>query len=164
MRLRVLMAMGLFSHYFKVIIDWRLGNLERALSHLEGIVSLLEDTITKATGRAKAHAAVLTDLYTLLTRMHLQAGHVEDAMLVIIRANKSLHINKLRGFAGLDIGTAHLIRAGIVAGRLLDGGGTATLVVRTTVESGDKGQKQSNRGRREAKVIPFPRAREINLP
>lgn len=172
--LRVLVSMGLFLRYFKVIVDWRLGDLDCAVSHLEGMVSLLEDTVTKpdkrtrVDGQMKAHATILADFYALLTRIYLQAGHVDDAMLVIIRANKTLYINRLRGFAGLDVGTAHLIRAGIVAGRLLDGGGTATLVVRTTVESGHETHRRSDedggRERREAKVIPFPRVGEINLP
>ena len=80
--------------------------------------------------------AVLTKLvtmvlYTVLARAYLHAGHIDDAMLVVIRAKKSMGIDRLGGLAELDAKTAHLVRAGLAAGRLLDGGGLATMFVKS---------------------------------
>jgi hypothetical protein len=52
-------------------------------------------------------------------------------MLVVLRAKKHLDCERLPEMARLDAKTAHLVRAGLAAGRLLEGGGLATLYVKS---------------------------------
>ena len=106
---------------------------------------------------------VLQELYTLLARMYLYSGHIDGALLLIVRVRKVLGIDRLPALPELDVKTAHLVRASIAAGKLLDGNSLATLVVKTVVlEPQDNKSKLSPRGRQaarrgDAKVIPFPR-------
>ncbi|MCX6123188.1 MAG: hypothetical protein NTV34_00315, partial [Proteobacteria bacterium] len=78
---------------------------------------------------------VLEDFYTLLVRAYLHGGHIYDAMMVILRAKKQLGMDRLPALARLDAKTAHLVRAGLAAGKLLDGGGLATLFVKSNSET-----------------------------
>lgn len=126
----VLLPQGLMARGVRAAIDWRLGNFDSAISQVEGLVGANEEYYKeKPTSRARRR--VLEDLYTVLARAYLHAGHIDDAMLVVIRAKKSMAIDRLAGLAELDAKTAHLVRAGLAAGRLLDGGGLATMFVKS---------------------------------
>jgi hypothetical protein len=120
---------GLLSRFVRAAIDWRLGNFDAAISEVEVIIMCLETCEQPAAGRSRQR--VLVDLYTLVTRAYLHVGRIDDAMLTVIRAKKSIGVERLPGLAELNSKTAHLIRAGLSAGRLLDGGGLATLFVKT---------------------------------
>lgn len=126
----VLGPQGLVSRSVRAAIDWRLGNFDSAITQLEGLVGANEVYYRKRpTGRARRR--VLEDFYTVLARAYLHAGHIDDAMLVVIRAKKTMGVDRLAGLAELDAKTAHLVRAGLAAGRLLDGGGLATMFVKS---------------------------------
>lgn len=127
----VLLPQGLMTRSIRAAIDWRLGHFDAAISQVEGLVSAGEECY-KACPTSRARRRVLEDLYTVLTRAYLHAGHIDDAMLVVIRAKKTMAIDRLGGLAELDAKTAHLVRAGIAAGRLLDGGGLAAMFVKSS--------------------------------
>ena len=126
----VLLPQGLLARSVRTMIDWRLGNFDSAISQMESLVGSSEEYL-RLKPNALTRKRVLEDLYTVMTRAYLHAGHIDDAMLVVIRAKKSLNIDRLSGLAELDSKTAHLVRAGLAAGRLLDGGGLATLFVKS---------------------------------
>ena len=126
----VLLPQGLMTRSIRAAIDWRLGNFDAAIAQLEGLVGATEEYYRERTG-SRARRRVLEDFYTVLARAYLHAGHIDDAMLVVIRAKKSMAIDRLGGLAELDSKTAHLVRAGLAAGRLLDGGGLATMFVKS---------------------------------
>ena len=128
---RVLLPHGLLTTGMRAAMDWRMGNLDRAIAQLEGLIGYLEEPTPSRLSRLSKRM-VLADLYSLMARAYLRGGHVDDAMLVIIRAQNSLDVKRLRGIGELDAKTAHIVRAGIAAGRLLDGGGLATMLVRST--------------------------------
>ena len=125
----ILSPLGLLSRFVRAAIDWRLGNFDSAVFQLEFLVLRLEVAFTRHP-KSRQIRIVLEDFYTLLVRSYLHGGHIDDAMLVIIRAKKSLDCDRLPDLARLDSKTAHLVRAGLAAGRLLDGNGLATLYVR----------------------------------
>lgn len=127
----VLVPQGLLARSVRAAIDWRLGNFDSAIAQIEGLAGANEDYF-KQKVHARARRRVLEDLYTVLARAYLHAGHIDDAMLVVIRAKKSLGLDRLSGLAELDAKTAHLVRAGLAAGRLLDGGGLATMFVKSS--------------------------------
>ena len=159
--LRVLLARGLFARFVRAAVEWRLGNFSCAVLQLESVVTALEKTMTVQL-RQTVQGKVLSDLYTLLARMYLYGGHIDAALLLIMRVHKVLGIDRLPGLPELDAKTAHLVRASIAAGRLLDGNGLATLVVKTAVFDPNVGKsKQTPADKRtaprgKAKVIPFP--------
>lgn len=126
----VLAPCGLLARALRAAIDWRLGNFDSAIVQVEGIVAILENVVQKSPSR-RSPRTVLGDLYTLLARAYMHAGHIDDAMSVVIRAKKSINIERLPGMMEMDAKTAHLVRAGLAAGKLLDNGGMATLFVKT---------------------------------
>jgi hypothetical protein len=126
----ILSPQGLLSRFVRAAIDWRLGNFDSAVFQLEFLVMRLEVAFTRHP-KSRHIRIVLEDFYTLLVRSYLHGGHIDDAMLVVIRAKKSLDCDRLPDLARLDAKTAHLVRAGLAAGRLLDGNGLATLYVRS---------------------------------
>lgn len=126
----VLVPQGLMARSIRAAIDWRLGHFDSAIAQLEGLVGATED-YTRERPNSRVRRRVLEDFYTVLTRAYLHAGHIDDAMLVVIRAKKSMSIDRLPGLAELDAKTAHLVRAGLAAGRLLDGQGLATMFVKS---------------------------------
>lgn len=125
----VLAPYGYLSRFVRAAIDWRLANFEAAIAEVEAIIFGLE--LHTQDLRNSRQRRVLEDLYTLATRAYLHVGRIDDAMLQVIRAKKSIGVERLPGLADLNAKTAHLIRAGLSAGRLLDGGGLATLFVKT---------------------------------
>jgi hypothetical protein len=179
----VLLPQGLLTRSIRAAIDWRLGNFDAAIAQLEGIVGANEDYFKDAP-QSRSRKRVLEDIYTVLTRAYLHSGHIDDAMLVIIRAKKCLGIERLGGLAEIDAKTAHLVRAGLAAGRLLDGGGLATMFVKTTATTDQDQTKQALPPKRQggsvrdtgqtspvvnaddgAKIIPFkPRVRRSDGP
>jgi hypothetical protein len=97
-------------------------------------------------------------------------------MLVVLRAKKTLDCDRLPELARLDAKTAHLVRAGLAAGRLLDGGGLATLYVKAadpapvstnkskhaaktpTITQRQGATARNQEGLRSSNIIPFPKA------
>ena len=128
---RVLFPHGLLTMSFRAGIEWQLGNLDRSISSLESLIGFLEEAPKHRMG-SKSYRLVIANYYSMMARAYLQRGHVDDAMLVIIRANNSLGIQRLRRLSELDAKTAHIVRAGISAGRLLDHGNLATMMVRSS--------------------------------
>ena len=126
----ILSPQGLLSRFVRAAIDWRLGNFDSAVFQLEFLVTRVENALTR-NPKSRHIGIVLEDFYTLLVRAYLHGGHIDDAMLVVLRAKKHLDCDKLPELARLDAKTAHLVRAGLAAGRLLDGSGLATLYIKS---------------------------------
>ena len=165
---RVLLPMGLLARSVRVAIDWRLGHFDVAIAQAEEVVSHVEDYYSKKAG-CSIRKRVLGDLYTILTRSYLHAGHIDEAMQVILRAKKHLGVERLTGLADLDAKTAHLVRAGLAAGKLLEGGGLATMFVKSTPKASQPSSKRQGATREDkshssdstgedhgAVIIPFP--------
>lgn len=169
----VLLPQGLLSRAFRAGVDWRLGNFDAAIVQLEFLVSRCEEYYQQRT-RSRARKSVLEDYYAILIRAYLHSGHIDDGMMVVLRAKKALRCERLPGLPRLDAKTAHLVRAGLAAGRLLDGGGLATLFVKSSALESPEAQeplksppiprqgasahplKHGEHRGRGAKIIPFP--------
>jgi len=149
----VLSPLGLLSRFVRVAINWRLGHFDVAISDVEDVITRLEEEF-KAHKKNNSRRRILGDLYTLLTRALLHVGRMDDAMLVILRAKKTINIDRLPGLSQLNSKTAHLIRAGLSAGRLLDGGGLATLFVKAPIAEKPKSQKRLAISRKGASKSP----------
>ena len=178
----ILSPQGLLSRFIKAAIDWRLGNFDAAVFQLEFLVTRVENAFSRHQ-KSRHIRIVLEDFYTLLVRAYLHGGHIDDAMLVVLRAKKSLGCDRLPELARLDAKTAHLVRAGLAAGRLLEGGGLATLYVKsaetpnTTASSSGSNKKKPTIPYRQgasaqdvgttvpktpgSNIIPFPTPRHV---
>ncbi len=160
---------ALLGQAMRSALDARTGRTDRAAAGFEGIIGALEECAAKGLVRRHRRAA-LEELYGAACRSYLRGGHIDDCAQAIIRANKSLSIERVPGLADFDIRCAHIVKAGIAAGRLLGENGLATLMV--TAETHIKGDTaktvKSVRARKpvrlnkpaapsgEAKIIPFP--------
>ena len=158
----VLLPQGLMTRSLRAAIDWRLGNFDAAIAQFEGLVGANEEYY-KSSPRSRSRRRVLEDLYTVLARAYLHAGHIDDAMLVVIRAKKSMGIDRLGGLAELDAKTAHLVRAGLAAGRLLDGGGLATMFVKSSQQQAPAKRPDPRRQGASAADLPPPPAGAASL-
>jgi hypothetical protein len=147
----ILSPQGLLSRFMKAAIDWRLGNFDSAVFQLEFLVTRIENALGRRP-KSRHTRIVLEDFYTLLVRAYLHGGHIDDAMLVVLRAKKTLDCDRLPELARLDAKTAHLVRAGLAAGRLLDGGGLATLYVKAAEPT----PAQQVKGKNSAKTPTIP--------
>ncbi|MEI8027818.1 MAG: hypothetical protein WCI18_15825 [Pseudomonadota bacterium] len=164
----VLIPKGLLSESIRSAIEWRLGHFGDAIMKLENIIVSIE-TIASERGKVAREHVLLVDFYTLLTRCYLHTGRVDEAMAVVIRAKKFLKRDYLKELVGLDAKTAQLVRAGLAAGRLLDGEGLATLFVKADTSPSQSAQPRKSEPTQErqgasakndldlSNVIPFRR-------
>lgn len=164
--LSVFIPARVLSRSIRMAIEWRLGHFDVAITQAQNLISTIEQHYRKKPN-SHIRQRVLADLYTLLARAFMHAGHIDEAMQVIIKAKKELNLDRLAGLSELDAKTAHLVRAGIAAGRLLDGGGLATMFIKTdptgaeTLSSSNNQQPQSKHSEpqsdsKQGKIIPFP--------
>ena len=172
----VLAPLGLLVRAVRVGIDWRLGHFSLAISQGESILRLVEEHRIK-NQKSRTCKRVLIDFYTLLTRAHLHMGHIDDAMGVVIRAKRTLGKDYLSDLVGVDAKTAQLVRAGLSAGRMLEGDGLATLFVKSdpkpqpSIGSGSrqgasaeiKDEKSSSKTQK-SNVLQFPVTKPSNNP
>ncbi len=161
----VLGPKGLLSESIRSAIEWRLGHFGDAIMKLESIIVSIETSASERGKVAREHV-LLVDFYTLLTRCYLHTGRVDEAMAVVIRAKKFLKRDYLKELVGLDAKTAQLVRAGLAAGRLLDGDGLATLFIKADTSQAQAKKPDSTQERQGASakndldlsnVIPFRR-------
>lgn len=136
-RLRILLS------YARSQVYWRVGESDVAITHLVGVLTVLEE---KASTPEQKQA--LEIVYGIAARMYMYCGYLEDVTLLMIRANRILQISSLASLPELDIHSAHLIRASIVAGKILR-------------KSRPKRRANNNSGKdNSGKVIPFPKKQE----
>jgi AraC-like DNA-binding protein len=165
---------GLFAPYLRARLDQRMGNIQQSANILSHIAGLIEEWLPAAKGaRARNLRRILGDLYSDLVQQYLLAGQLEDAALIVIRANQRLQVERLPSNPRFDVKTAHVVKAGIAAGKILEEGGFATLMVKPGEEPivGSKPKADSGRPRRAfsrskeekpgnedqgGKIIPFP--------
>ena len=171
----VLVPLRSLSRTVRAASDWRVGNFSLAIVQLESIILAVQETYKEKPTMAKRR--VLVDLYTVLTRSYLHVGDIDKGMQVILQVQKHVGVDRLPGLSDLDAKTAHLIRAGIAAGRLLEGGGLATMFIKSDGKSAsppsnstlpetnkktshEKNSPIDNRKKeiknKSAQIIPFP--------
>lgn len=138
----VLWRMRLSVGFIRALVYWRIGESDIAITHLLEVMSKLED---KASTPKQKQTLEL--IYGIAVRMYMYCGYLEDVTLLLIRANRILRINSFASFPEVDINSAHLIRASLVAGKILR---KARPKRRADVSNKD------NSG----KVIPFPKKKQ----
>jgi len=125
-----LMRQRLFAALLRARLDYRMGNYQQSVVLLGPVVFHLEQKLKSNKALPLKLRRLLCLLYSDMQRLYLLSGQVEEAVQVVIRAQQNLGIDRLPSNPDLDIKTAHVIRAGLAASKLLEEGGLATLMVR----------------------------------
>jgi hypothetical protein len=122
---------GFLATYIRGRVEHSLGHYEKASSLQTYLANQIEKDL-KGQGQQKRRLAVdaLTRVYCALFRAQVNAGRIESAASTLIRASKSIGLDRLPDIHDFDTRTAHIVKAGIAASRLLDEGGLATLMVK----------------------------------
>lgn len=126
---RFLLPRGLAASTLRAGIDRALGNHELAAGTLSYVLAVLEKEKLPEDHQAP-FVQMMMVLYTNLVRLYLAASRIDDATHVIVRASSHLKMDALPEFPDFDIRIAHIVKAGIAAGKLLEEGGLATLMVK----------------------------------
>lgn len=125
-----LMRQRLFAALLRARLDCRMGNYQQSVVLLRPLVLHLEQKQKAGKPLPLKLRRLLCMLYSDMQRLYLLSGQVEEAVQVVIRAQQNLGIDRLPSNPDLDLKTAHVIRAGLAASKLLEEGGLATLMVR----------------------------------
>ncbi|HYX37871.1 MAG TPA: hypothetical protein VE954_32610 [Oligoflexus sp.] len=125
-----LMRQRLFAALLRARLDYRMGNYQQSVVLLGPVVLHLEQKLRSGKALPLKLRRLLCLLYSDMQKLYLLSGQVEEAVQVVIRAQQNLGIDRLPSNPDLDIRTAHVIRAGLAASKLLEEGGLATLMVR----------------------------------
>lgn len=168
----LLVQKRLFAALLRARLDYRMGNFHQSVVLLGNVVTQLEQMVIGEQVAPLKVKRLLCTLYCDMLQLYFLCGQVEEAVLVIIRAHQSLGIDRLPSNPDLDLKTAHVVKAGLAASKLLEEGGLATLMVRQGEEpivgrpqqpqqsnsSKSRGYKPKIRKRETtgAVVIPFP--------
>ncbi len=166
-----LMRQRLFAALLRARLDCRMGNYQQSVVLLRPLVLHLEQQQKAGKPLPLKLRRLLCMLYSDMQRLYLLSGQVEEAVQIVIRAQQNLGIDRLPSNPDLDLKTAHVIRAGLAASKLLEEGGLATLMVRqgeepivsrpTSLEQKNKShplrsQALKSKGRG-ATIIEFPK-------
>ena len=128
-RISALLPRGLLALVWRAELEKLLGNNDEVAAILIGVINTLEEE-HRFDKENKTVTDLLTIFYTELVKAFLVAGRLDDASSMLVRAHGILGGGHLPDLPRLDIRTAHIIKAGIAASRLLEeGGGFATLTV-----------------------------------
>lgn len=166
---RFLLPRGLALPSTRAYLDLQLGCYTRAVTSFEALIDKLENEKLKSKKNQVISKNILGDFYSCLAQAYLKGGRIDHASMVVIRAYNKLGVRNLYGMGDLDVKTSHIIRAGLSAGRLIDEGGVATLVVKSSSDKSASKRKGSGKNlankkktkelepiKIENKVIAFP--------
>ena len=122
---------GFLATYIRGRVESSLGHFEKASNLQAYLASQIEkDLKNQEPQKKRLTVEALTRVYCALFRAQVNAGRIESAASTLIRAAKSIGVDRLPDINDFDTRTAHIVKAGIAASRLLDEGGLATLMVK----------------------------------
>lgn len=161
---RFLVPRHLFGAAMRAELDACMDNYERAAAVMNYVIRTVEENCQQ---KRRRHHRILIRLYSRVFQFYLRSGNIEAATLTVVRAHNALGVSSLPDFPDYDIRAAHVVKAGLAAGRLLEEGGLATLFMKPGEEpivtprrmpasqlnrAKSKNEKTSAEG---AKIIPF---------
>ena len=167
-----LIPRGLFAPLLRAQLDLKMGNLLQSGNIQNQIIGILEAELERTDNESVIAGRILLRLYSDLMENYILSGRIEDASLIVIRAHQRLGVQALPCNPSFDVRTAHVVKAGIAAGKLLEDGGLATLMVKPgeapiVSSEGHHGSRKrktplskldgsSSDRSAKGKVIPFP--------
>lgn len=161
-KIQVLVPRGLVAPMLRSHLEYKMGNHQEAANILDQIAFVLEEC--EETESLPKVSKMLIDVYCTLFKQYVLAGNLEEATLTIIRAHQHTGLERLPTTPSFDVKVAHVVKAGIAAGKLLEDGGLATLMVKpgdepvisATPKANKRDLKVSKPKKDGATIIPFP--------
>ncbi len=115
------------------------GDYRQASRRLGPLVRHIETQLAALSKQQKADLVNAADTVELMAgvfshqmRCHLLGGAIEEAMQTLVRARNSLGIERLSAFPEIEFKSAQLVKAGLAAGRLMDGSGLSAFLIAPT--------------------------------
>lgn len=75
---------------------------------------------------------LIASIFSHQMRCFMLGGAIEEAMITLIRARQIIGVERLAAFPEIDFKAAHLVKAGLAAGKLIDGSGLSALLINPT--------------------------------
>lgn len=125
-----LIQRSMFATLLRARLDYKMGNYQQSAVLLGPIVQSLESIVHPDKPTPLKLKRLLCTLYCDMQQLYLLSGQIEEAVALVIRAQQHLGIDRLPSNPDLDLKTAHVVKAGLAASKLLEEGGLATLLVR----------------------------------
>lgn len=104
----------------------RIGPLVR---HVESQLGSMTPKQKRAMMLASDTQELVAAIFSHQMRCFMLGGAIEDAMVTLIRARQCLGVERLCAFPEIDFKAAHLVKAGLAAGKLIDGSGLSALLI-----------------------------------
>ncbi|MEY4632432.1 MAG: hypothetical protein RIQ81_2552 [Pseudomonadota bacterium] len=125
-----------FTAAFWSVPSYLRGDYRQAARRLNPLIRHIESQLATLSEKQRQDLAVAEDTVELMAavfnhqmRCHLLGGALEDAMQSLLRARAALGVERLRAFPEIDFKNAQLVKAGLAAGRLIDGSGLSALLI-----------------------------------
>lgn len=194
-RYAYLFQRNVLASYCRARIDFRFGGFHSCARRLNLVLATLEDGLPARPFRApdaapaessKVHSfpgveaaqafpalsdeqltelAPIIAVYANLALCYFKMGAVESACQVVVRAHNKIGVQALPTLLDLDHRASQIVLASLAACRILENGGTATVVVKeapgampapSPAAGKARRAKAASRSGDESNVIPFP--------
>ena len=161
-----LLPQGVLASFLRAKLSQRLGNHQGAALIFDQIIRVFERGFTPLGSEAEEVEEILMTLYKELLGSYLRLGQFDHASSLVLRANGFIGSDGIEGYPELCVQSAHIVKAGLAAGRLLDEGGLKDLfqsgkpvVVRTSTVPTEIPDNTVSPAPvpKEGKVLPFIR-------
>lgn len=141
---RELIPYGLHSSAIKAGLGRLCGNLHQSANTWSQILGGLEKLYQDNPSQCSRLEKVLTKIYSELVENYFLTGFVDDAALIMIRANRIIGLDSLPKTCSFDVRTAHVVKTGIAASKLLEKGGFEAVQISSgKIDDVSDGSKQN---------------------
>lgn len=125
-----------FAAAFWSIPSYVRGDYRQAGRRLGPLARHIETQLANLSAKQKGDLLEAADTVELMAavfshqmRCYLMGGAIEEAMQTLSRARACLGVERLAAFPEIDFKAAQLVKAGLAAGRLIDGSGLSALLI-----------------------------------
>ncbi len=125
-----------FAAAFWSIPSYIRGDYRQAGRRLGPLVRHIEAQLASLSAKQKADLVGAADTIEIMAgvfshqmRCHLMGGAVDEAMQTLVRARVALGVERLAAFPEIDFKAGQLVKAGLAAGRLIDGSGISAFLM-----------------------------------
>lgn len=122
---------------------------------LDQVVRKIELLISHDKSTPLNSRLLLCSLYCELQNLYFLSGQTDEAVNMVIRAHMNLGIDRLPTNLSLDLKTAHVIKAGLAASKLLGDQGLASLMNRNDKQEKVEWSKIDKKAEVKTNVIRF---------
>ena len=163
---RRLLPLGVLSSFLRARLSQHLGNHQGAALIYDQIIRLFEGGCTPLDPRHKELTEILEILYPELLASYLSLGRFDHASSLVLRAHGYIGCDGIEGYPELCVQSAHIVKAGLAAGRLLEEGGLKNFFQTDNPQAYKQAAGPVRKAEKppvskgEGKVLPFVRSKK----